>query len=364
MPDPRGKLLLLPQNRIWRTYTGGRTLDTLAGAPDPSDSHFAEDWIGSVTESLIPGRDQPGEGLSTVLVGGQAHQLRALIAANPAYYLGAQHVAAFGPHPMLLVKFLDSAIRLHFQCHPSRAFARARLGSPSGKTEAYHILGVREGVAEPYFYMGFQHPPAPAELKRMILEQDIAAMERCFEKLPARPGDTFLIPGGFPHALGEGVFMIEIQEPTDFAVRYEFDRGGCVLPEAARFMGRDVDFALEMIDATARPLAEIERDYRCLPTREAELGPGSYTDTLIGPDKTPCFCVKKTTLAAPVLRASGGSFHIGIVTSGVCEVSVGGETLRLRRYDKYFLPAGLEATRFTPLGGPAEILECHPPIAS
>lgn len=361
MSDLRGKLLLLPQNRVWRTYTGGRTLETLAGVAAPADSHLAEDWIGSVTESRIPGRDQPGEGISTVLMGGRTHNLRALIEADPVYHLGAAHVTAFGSHPMLLVKFLDSAIRLHFQCHPSRTFARARLGSNSGKTEAYHILGVRPGVAQPYFYMGFQHPPEPAELKRMILEQDIAAMERCFEKMPARPGDTFLIPGGFPHALGEGVFMVEIQEPTDFAVRYEFDRGGYVLPEAARFMGRDVDFALEMIDATKRPLAEIERDYRCRPTREAELGAGSYTDSLIGPEKTPCFRVKKTTLASPVVRPPSGGFHIGIVTAGACDVSVGGETLRLNRYDKYFLPAGLGAARFTPLGGTAEILECHPP---
>ncbi|MEZ0215906.1 MAG: class I mannose-6-phosphate isomerase [Rariglobus sp.] len=361
MSDLRGKLLLLPQNRVWRTYTGGRTLETLAGVAAPADSHLAEDWIGSVTESRIPGRDQPGEGISTVLMGGRTHNLRALIEADPVYHLGAAHVTAFGSHPMLLVKFLDSAIRLHFQCHPSRTFARARLGSNSGKTEAYHILGVRPGVTQPYFYMGFQHPPEPAELKRMILEQDIAAMERCFEKMPARPGDTFLIPGGFPHALGEGVFMVEIQEPTDFAVRYEFDRGGYVLPEAARFMGRDVDFALEMIDATKRPIAEIERDYRCRPTREAELGPGSYTDSLIGPEKTPCFRVKKTTLASPVVRPSSGGFHIGIVTAGACDVSVGGETLRLNRYDKYFLPAGLGAARFTPLGGTAEILECHPP---
>ncbi len=361
MSDLRGKLILLPPNRVWRTYTGGRTLDTLAGAAEPADSHLAEDWIGSVTESRIPGRDQPGEGISTALVGGQSRNLRSLIEADPVYHLGVSHVVAFGSHPMLLVKFLDSAIRLHFQCHPSRTFARAHLGSTSGKTEAYHILGVRDGITDPYFYMGFQHPPSREELRRIILDQDVAAMERCFEKMPARPGDTFLIPGGFPHALGEGVFMVEIQEPTDFAVRYEFDRGGYVLPEAARFMGRDVDFALDMIDASPRPLTEIERDYRCAPVREAELGTGSHTDLLIGPDKTPCFRVKKTVLAAPVVRTSGGGFHIGIVTAGACEVTVGGETLRLNRYDKYFLPAGLGAAQFTPVGGPAEILECHPP---
>ena len=355
----QGTLVLLPPNRIWRTYTGGKTLDQLACAPDPQDTNLAEDWIGSVTSSRIPGREHIDEGVSQVLVGGETHDLRALIHADPDYFLGAAHVARHGVNPMLLVKFLDSAIRLHFQCHPSREFARARLGSPSGKTEAYHILGVRDGVTDPYFYMGFQHPPEPAELRRMIEEQDVAAMERCFEKIPARPGDTFLIPGGFPHALGEGVFMIEIQEPTDFAIRYEFDRGGYVLPEAARFMGRDLDFALEIIDQRRHSRDEIERDYRCRPRREADLGPTSHTDLLIGPEQTPCFIVKETTLGETVTRDAGG-FHISIITEGGCDLSVGGETHRLNRFDKYLHPAGLDAVTFAPAGR-CKILECHPP---
>ncbi|HEY5551743.1 MAG TPA: class I mannose-6-phosphate isomerase, partial [Opitutaceae bacterium] len=261
--------------------------------------------------------------------------------------------------PMLLVKFLDSAIRLHFQCHPSREFAQRFLNSPSGKTEAYHILGVRDGVTTPYFYMGFQNPPSRDELRRWIETQDTAAMERCFEKIPVSIGDTFLIPGGFPHALGEGVFMIEIQEPTDFAVRYEFERGGYVLPEAARFMGRGMDFGLSLINFERIPRATIERDYRCRPRLVRDLGAGSHQDELIGPAQTPCFRVLKTRLVAPATR-SEASFHIGIVTAGECAVSVGRETHQLRCYDKFFCPAGL-AIRYEP-AQECEILECLPPF--
>ena len=49
----------------------------------------------------------------------------------------------------LLVKFLDPSIRLHLQVHPSADFARCRLQAPSGKTEAYHILSIREEVRDP-----------------------------------------------------------------------------------------------------------------------------------------------------------------------------------------------------------------------
>lgn len=355
----RGHLVLLPPNRVWRTYTGGATLDRIAGRPEPADSHFAEDWIGSLTRSTIPGREKHYEGVSPVLIDGTIRDFRELVESDAGYFLGAGHVARHGNSPMLLVKFLDSAIRLHFQCHPSREFARRVLNSPSGKTEAYHILGVRPGTTDPYFYMGFQRPPSPEDLRLWIETQDVAAMESCFEKIPVVVGDTFLIPGGFPHALGEGVFMIEIQEPTDFAVRYEFDRGGYVLPEAARFMGRGLDFGLSMIDFTAYPREVIERDYRCLPANRRKLGPNSWQESLIGPDRTPCFRVTKSHINDSVVKEESGC-HIGIVTSGACIVSSGGREHRLRQYDKFFCPAGLGPLHFSPEPG-AEILECHPP---
>jgi mannose-6-phosphate isomerase len=355
----RNKLVLLPPNRVWRTYPGGATLDRLAGIAAPQDSHLAEDWIGSVTRSTIPGREQFHEGVSSVVVGGKTHDFRELIASDAEYFLGAAHLARHGAAPMLLVKFLDSAIRLHFQCHPSREFAQRFLNSPSGKTEAYHILGVREGVTAPYFYMGFQQPPAPDDLRRWIETQDTAAMERCFEKIPVEVGDTFLIPGGFPHALGEGVFMIEIQEPTDFAVRYEFERAGYVLPEAARFMGRGLDFGLSLINFNRYPRETIERDYRCRPRTARDLGAGSRQDELIGPAQTPCFRVCKTQLAAPAIKQEF-SFHIGILTAGACAITVGGETHHLHRYDKFFCPAGL-TLHYAPAPDCA-ILECLPPV--
>jgi mannose-6-phosphate isomerase len=360
MSDPRNKLILLPPNRVWRTYPGGATLDRLAGAAEPRDSSMAEDWIGSVTSSTIPGREHLREGVSQVIVGGERRDLRELIDRDPEYFLGAAHVARYGAAPMLLVKFLDSAVRLHFQVHPSREFARRVLNSPLGKTEAYHVLGVREGVTEPYAYLGFQHPPAPEQLKRWIETQDVAALERCFEKIPVKPGDTLLIPGGFPHALGEGVFMIEIQEPTDFAVRYEFERAGYVLPEAARFMGRGIDFGLSMIDFTAYPRDVIERNHRCQPVRLRSLGAASWQDVLLGPAQTPCFRVQKTHLHDNVTKAEA-SFHIGIVTEGACRISAGGETHQLNCYDKFLCPAGLGDVRYEPQPH-AAIVECLPPL--
>lgn len=356
----QNELVILPPNRVWRTYPGGATLDQLAGKPTPQDSHFAEDWIGSVTRAVNPGREEISEGISPVQVGSKTIDFAELLATDPEYFLGSTHLSRHGPSPMLLVKFLDSAIRLHFQCHPSTEFARRVLNSPSGKTEAYHILGVRDGITDPFIYVGFQRPPSPDQMRTMVEQQDMAGLEACFDKIPVGPGDTFIIPGGTPHALGEGVFMIEIQEPTDFAIRFEFERAGFVLPEVARFMGRDIDFGLSMVDRTAYSMADIDAKFRCRAHARQSISDASWRETLIGPDQTACFRVAKTHVHDPCRRIDD-TFSINIVTAGELEIQVGGKTHHLRTYDKFFCPAGLAPLALTPTSGSAQILECFPP---
>ncbi|MBI5690803.1 MAG: class I mannose-6-phosphate isomerase [Verrucomicrobia bacterium] len=365
----RGQLILLPPTRVWRTYPGGRTLDQLAGIPSPADTHLAEDWIASTTRAVNRGREHLSEGVSQVLIGADPvpQDFAQLLARDPEYFLGAAHVAKYGAQPQVLVKYLDSGTRLHFQVHPTREFARRVLGAPSGKTEAYHVLGVRApgAAASPseavgYIYVGFQRPPSPAQLRDLIQRQDLAAIEACFDRIPVQAGDTFIIPGGTPHALGAGVFMVEIQEPSDLVVRFEFERAGYVLPEAARFMGRDLDFALTLFDFKPLTPPELDVRVRCRPRRRRPLGPDCYQDELIGPNQTDCFRVYKSYLRAPVTKEEGGAV-IALVTQGAVTVCVGGRRHRLRTYDKCFLPAQLGPVTFLP-EPEAEILECLPPL--
>ncbi|HEY1108207.1 MAG TPA: phosphoheptose isomerase [Opitutaceae bacterium] len=380
----RGKLLHLPPNRVWRTYPGGRTLDGLAGAAAPADSHFAEDWIASTTRAVNPPaadsavsdlrssspelRTATPPGVSVVRIGTSPtlHNFSDLLASDPEYFLGAAHVKNHGAQPQVLVKYLDSGTRLHFQVHPTREFARRVLGAPSGKTEAYHVLSTRPpsetaGSEDTgYIYVGFQRPPTPAQLREWIVTQNLAAIEACFDKIPVQPGDTFIIPGGTPHALGAGVFMVEIQEPSDLVIRFEFERAGFVLPESSRFMNRDVDFGLTVFNFDPLPPAELDRRVRCQPRRIRNLGTHSWQDELIGAAQTDCFRVARTHLAEPVVKDET-SATIAIVTAGSVTAEVGGEAHTLRTYDKVFLPAGLGPVKFTP-HPTAEMLECHPPL--
>ena len=312
-------------------------LDLMEGRENPVDAHFPEDWIGSTTRAVNKGRKHlTEEGLSKVTVGDDTLTLKSLCEKHPNALLGSQHVEKYGANTQFLLKFLDSAIRLHIQCHPTIPFAQKHLNSNSGKTEAYIILSIRDDVKEPYIYMGFQHPPAQEEFKRMIEQQDNDKMLACFDKIPIKPGDVFMVPGGMPHAIGEGVFMIEIMEPTDFAVRIEFERGGYVLPEESRFMNRGVDFALSMFNYEPTPIEMIKERYFCK-RRVLEKQNRSIEYALIDDTKTSCFSVNRIDVKDSYVKESE-TFYVGIVSKGAGTIVTGGETYPVNEGSKFFVP--------------------------
>ena len=150
-------ILLLSSNRVWRTYPGGMKLDLMEGCEHPVDAHFPEDWIGSTTRAINKGREHlVEEGLSKVTVADETLTLKALCEELPNALLGARHVEQYGANTQVLLKFLDSAIRLHIQCHPTIPFAQKHLNSNSGKTEAYIILSIRDDVKEPYIFASLE----------------------------------------------------------------------------------------------------------------------------------------------------------------------------------------------------------------
>lgn len=345
-------------NRVWRTYQGGKVLDLIEGKSEPSDTHFPEDWIGSVVEARNPGRPQKGEGLSFVKdAKGKAIAFRDLVKQDAAFYLGSGGSGKSQMDSLPLVKFLDSATRLHFQAHPTAAFARERLGGNRGKTEAYVILAIREDVPHPYIYAGFQRPPSREELKKWILEQDIESIEKCFTPIPANPGDVFLIPGGRPHALGEGILMLEIMEASDLAVRFEFERDGFEIPEESRFMGRGIETALDVFNFEPVDDDAIDSVFRCEPRILEKNDSGSQVEELIGYDQTPCFAIQRTVVSGRIDKRITEGF-IGIVTSGGGSVSIEGKDTELALWDRFFCPAGNEQITYHSEQG-MTVVECY-----
>ena len=207
--------LILPPNQFHRFYAGGARIDALRGAPAGEDGR-PEDWIGSTTTAF----GEESEGLSRVADG---RLVRDLVDADPEALLGPEHVGRFGADPGLLVKLLDAGERLPVHVHPGRDFARSHLGSRWGKTEAWLILDAEPGAS---VHVGLREPIDAATLRRWVDDQDAGEMLAALHELPVRAGDAILVPAGSLHAIGAGILLLELQEPTDLSVLVEWRRFG------------------------------------------------------------------------------------------------------------------------------------------
>jgi mannose-6-phosphate isomerase len=225
----------LPQTRVYRFYSGGALLEQFRGGAG-EDSDHPEDWVGSVTDARNPGREVPEEGLTKLEDG---RLLRDVIAADPVAWLG-DGVETTG----VLIKLLDSAERLPVHAHPDRAFARRHLGSDYGKTEAWIVLATRDAAAE--VWIGQQETVDRRTYRGWIAGQDTGALLESLNRVPVGPGDVIFVPAGVPHAIGAGVLLAELQEPTDFSIVCEWS--GYPIEPADSHLGLGWDTAIEALD--------------------------------------------------------------------------------------------------------------------
>jgi mannose-6-phosphate isomerase len=199
-----------------------------------------EEWLASMTTMS----SSDTRGLSRLSDGSL---LRDAVRADPEGWLGPAHVARFGPSTELLVKLLDADQRLPVHLHPDRAFARTHLSAGHGKTEAWYVLAADPGAA---VRLGFVEPMGADRLRQLVAERDTDALVDALHRLTVSPGDAVLVPAGTPHCIDPGIFVLELQEPTDFSILLEardlpldLDRDG--------HLGLGYDVALEAVNRAA-----------------------------------------------------------------------------------------------------------------
>jgi mannose-6-phosphate isomerase len=220
--------LALPPNQFPRFYRGGPRIAAFRGLP-PAGERMPEDWIASTTRAWGsedgPTRLEDGTPLAEVL------------AASAEAFFEPGHLARHGAEPGVLVKLLDAGERLPVHHHPDRAFAERCLGVPHGKTEAWIILEAERDAA---VWLGFEREFDPA----WVEAQDVEAMLRAMRREPVAAGDVLYVPAGVPHAIGEGILLLELQEPSDLSLLLEWK--GIVAEEDA-FLGLGLASALEAL---------------------------------------------------------------------------------------------------------------------
>ena len=172
-----------------------------------------EEWIGSMTTRF----GEQTMGLTTLADG---TTLRDSVLKDPTSWLGAEHVATFGPSSELLVKLLDPDQRLPVHFHPNRAFAKRHLSLQHGKTEAWIILEAPEGA---HVGLGFAKEQTKKDIATMVEARDSNGLIDSLQKFDVKSGDAILVPSGVPHAIGAGIFVMELQEPTDLSALLEWN---------------------------------------------------------------------------------------------------------------------------------------------
>jgi len=156
------------------------------------------------------------------------------------------------------------------------------------------------------------------------------------------------------------VFMVEVQEPTDFVVTSEYTTGEIRRTEAQCFMGLGFDLGMRCFSYQAVGM-EFVRQHRLLP-RIIQEGEEGCEEVLIGPEDTPCFGAARLTVRGTV--QDRGRCYIGIVTEGSGRLAGPGLDLPLRAGATFFIPAASRHESYCAApGAPLTVIKCFPPSA-
>lgn len=331
------------RNRVFRVYLGGRLFSDFFG-DKPEDGFYPEEWVASSVHALNAGSTDPLEGIS--IVEGTDLPFSQLLEEHRRECLGDRKDLG------VLVKYLDSAIRLPMQVHPTREFSRQFFNSPYGKAESWVILATRPGAC---IYYGFSREVSREEFEAAVDKsmEDKTCMTEFVNKVPVKPGDVFFVPAGVIHAIGPGCLMLEAQEPTDFTVQPEHWCGDYQLNDHEMYLGLKREDANGCFDFT-RYGEEVVEQGRKTPRIMAE-SENTKLESLIGAEDTTCFTVDRLTI-------SGGTAQLN-APAAVCVVADGSGMIRcgdyahsLKKGDYFFQPVA--AVGETVVEGNLELLLC------
>jgi mannose-6-phosphate isomerase len=331
----------LAPNQPRQFYRAGAALAAFRGVA-PGDAYRPEDWIGSTTARYGALDDT---GLTKLDDGGL---LRDAILIDPEAWLGPEHAAAFGADPALLVKLLDAGERLPVHVHPSRDFARRHLDCRYGKTEAWIVLGA-DG-ADARVHLGFTRDVEAAELDAWIAAREESTILASLHAVDVKPGDAVLVPAGMPHAIGVGVFCLELQEPTDFSVMLELAGFPDIDPSQA-LLGLDAGLARECVRSKAVNKAQLER------LRSAPAPTSSAVQRFFPDDADPFFRAERIEPAGAAVVLEAG-FAILVVLEGSGRLETDGDALKVGRGSVVLVP---HAVGETTLSGSLVAVRCRPP---
>lgn len=335
------KPIFFERNRVGRVYTGGKLFHGFFG-DEAVDGFLPEEWVASAVTALNKEMRSEKEGVSKIKDSDMYFD--ELLKQYPDEMLGKSGKLR------ILVKLLDSAVRLPAQAHPDKTFSRKHFNSEYGKTESWIVLDTRPGAK---IYFGFKDGIDRETFIKAIDESktDKDAMERLMEYREPKKGDVFLVPAKTVHAIGAGCLILEVQEPTDFTIQPEHWCDEYELSDEEMYIGLSKEDAVDCFDFTKAP------DTKLTPKFISEKN-GVKLENLIDTSDTDCFVINRITVNEGKYTLNvKDSYGVYIVTGGVGEIKGDGYSQEIKKGDYFFMPYCLMG-KFS-IEGDLEVVECY-----
>ncbi len=306
-----------------RALWGGTRLERELGKPAGGVSDAAESWeVCDLPGNVSVVRDGPFAGRT----------IRDLMKEFAKDLLGRHSHATQFP---LLIKFLDASEQLSVQVHPKDPTQMPDGSMRPGKAESWFVvdadpenrmyLGLREGVDRP----------------KLEAAAETGQFAECLHIHEAQRGELFYLQPGTVHALGGGLLIAEIQQPSDITYRfYDWDR----TDSEGRPRELHAESAMESTNFDLGPV-------RPEPSRPYGERPGSAT--LL---KCPHFIIHRHEGPEPLSLPADECMHVLIVLAGT--VSQG--DFQLQKGETAVIPAARTLRDWT-LSSDAFLLDSHLP---
>jgi mannose-6-phosphate isomerase len=209
--------------RIW----GGQKLREVFGKALPPLQKIGESWeLSGLPED------------TTIIENGvfSGQNLNAILSIHSKAITGREAMSGVFP---LLIKFIDAQDVLSVQVHPDAAACR-RTGQGAPKTECWYIVRADPGAV---IYKGLKSGTTRRQFEQAVKN---GTSDQLMNKVQVRPGECHFIPPGVCHAIGAGLLIAEIQQPSDTTYRvFDWNR---VDAQTGKSRQLHVEQALESIN--------------------------------------------------------------------------------------------------------------------
>lgn len=252
--------------------------------------------------------------------------------------VGEKNYEKFGLGFPLLIKFIDAQDNLSVQVHPDDELAKRKYGQ-NGKTEMWHVIAAEPGAG---LYVGFKQKVSKEQYVEAVAS---GVLHDLLQFYPVAPGDTFMIPAGTVHAIGKGVLLAEIQQPSDITFRiFDWNR----VDEEGNSRELHTEEALEAIHFEENAKGGFKVEYTPELNRTVKLVRSPYFNTNVIEFDQP---VKKDFSAID-------SFVVYMCLEGRLHLFYGDGHLVVEKGGVVLVPAEIEEVQLLP-DGQSKLLEVY-----